>query len=86
MDFVGSISVPYDEFAVLRGRDDVSLVVGPMHGVDLGQMSLERTPRLHDDTRQRLDFSCHGSYCKEWKRGVVMRVSQYTGGHGSFRS
>lgn len=34
--------VPNEELAVLRGRDEVDLVTGPVHSVDLGEVPLER--------------------------------------------
>lgn len=52
VDFVGGVGVPNDELPVLRGRDEVTTVGGPVHGVDLGQMALERAARLHGDARQ----------------------------------
>lgn len=47
MDFVGGVGVPDDELAVLRCRDEVSSVCRPMHGVNLGQVTLERPLGLH---------------------------------------
>lgn len=40
VDLVGGVGVPDDQFAVLRGRHQMSPVGGPVHGVDLGEMSL----------------------------------------------
>lgn len=40
MDFVGGVGVPNDELAVLGGGDEVSPIGRPVHGVDLGEMSL----------------------------------------------
>lgn len=47
MDFVCGVCIPDDELAVLRCRDEVSPVGGPVHGIDFGEMSLERAFRLH---------------------------------------
>ena len=38
MDFVGGIGIPDDELAVLRCRDQVPPISGPMHCIYLGQM------------------------------------------------
>lgn len=51
VDFVGGVGVPDDELAVLRGRDEVPLVLGPVHRVDLGQVAFERASGLHHDSR-----------------------------------
>lgn len=42
---VGREGVPDEELAVLRGGDKVDLVRGPVHGVDLGEVALERAAR-----------------------------------------
>lgn len=47
VDLVGSVGVPDNELSVLRGRDKVPSVGRPVHGVDLGQMTLERPLGLH---------------------------------------
>lgn len=39
VDFVGSVRIPDDEFSVLRCRDKMSLVSGPMHCVYFSEMS-----------------------------------------------
>jgi len=41
MDFICSVGVPDDQLAVLRCRDEVSSVGGPVHGVDFGQVTFE---------------------------------------------
>lgn len=51
MDFVSGVGIPDDELAILRGGDEMSSVLGPVHGVDFGKMTTESTARLHDDTR-----------------------------------
>jgi len=53
MDFVGCHSVPHKEFAVLRGRHQMGFVLGPLHGVDLRQVTLEGTPDLNLDLAAR---------------------------------
>ena len=47
MNLVGSVGIPDDELAVLRSRDKVSSVGGPMHSIDFGEMALEVTSWLH---------------------------------------
>ena len=47
VDFVGGVSIPDDELAVLRGGNEMPSVSRPMHGVDLGQMALQRPLGLH---------------------------------------
>jgi hypothetical protein len=47
VDLVGCVGVPDNELAVLGGGDEVPSVGGPVHGVDLGQMTLESAFRLH---------------------------------------
>lgn len=54
MNLVRGVGIPNDEFSILRGRNEVTTVGGPVHGVNLGQMPLERPARLHTDTRQSL--------------------------------
>ena len=49
MDFVCGISIPDDELSVLGGRDEMSSVSRPVHGVDLGKMAFERSLRLHGE-------------------------------------
>lgn len=61
VDLVGSVGIPDDELAVLRGRDEVALVVGPVHGVNFGEMTLEGPSWLHDDSWQRLNVVGHGA-------------------------
>lgn len=56
MDFVGSVCVPYNELPVLRCGDKVALVDGPMKGVYLRQMALQRASHLHCDSRDGLDI------------------------------
>lgn len=47
VDLVGCVSIPDDELAILGRRNQMPPVRRPVHGVDLGQMSLERSLRLH---------------------------------------
>jgi hypothetical protein len=48
MDFVGCISIPYDEFSILRSRHEVSWGVwSPVHRIDLRQMPSKCPPRPH---------------------------------------
>lgn len=55
VDLVGCVCVPDDELSVLRGRDEMPSVRGPVHGVDFGEMALEGALRLHGEARQSLD-------------------------------
>lgn len=48
MDLVGGVSIPDNELAILRSRDEVSPVGRPVHSVNLGQMTLERPLSLHE--------------------------------------
>lgn len=67
VDLVGGVGVPDDELAVLRRRDEMPPVGRPVHGIDLGQMSLERLPRLHHLVpRERLLLMAGDSL--DWKR------------------
>lgn len=47
VDLVCAVSVPDDKLAVLRSRDEVPSVSGPVHGVDLCEMALESALGLH---------------------------------------
>ena len=58
---VGGVGVPDDELSVLGSRVEVTLVIGPVHGVDLGEMALERPSWLHDDSGQGLHVVGHGA-------------------------
>lgn len=74
VDLVGRVGVPDDELAVLRGRDEVLLVGRPVHGVDLSEVTLERSAGLHDDSRERLDLGC---LCSDyWDVKVIRRARQ----------
>jgi hypothetical protein len=59
---VRRVGVPDDELPVLRGRDEVPLVLRPVHGVDLGEVALEGTSRTHGDPRQGVNFRRHRSH------------------------
>lgn len=47
MDFVCGICIPDDELAVLGGRNKMSPICGPMHGVNLCEMALQCLLCLH---------------------------------------
>ena len=47
MNLVGGVGIPNNKLAVLRGGDKVSAVGRPVHGVDLGQMTLEGALSFH---------------------------------------
>lgn len=49
MHLVGGVGVPDDELSILRGGDEVPLVVGPVHGVDFGQVAFQLTSHFEDD-------------------------------------
>lgn len=72
MYLVGGVSVPDNELAVLGGRDDVPVVGRPVHGVDLGEMTLEGTTDPHDNARQGFDFLSHRS---DWRHRHWKRIS-----------
>ena len=40
----------------------MALVLRPVHRVDLGEMALERSPRLHQHARQRVDLVGHRAH------------------------
>ena len=75
MNFVGCVSIPDDEFTVLRGRDEMSAVLGPMHSVDFGQMTSESsTPagtvsimRVNRDPHMLLNSSGEDEYLHNTK-------------------
>lgn len=48
VDLVGGVGVPDDELAILGGGNEMPPVRGPVHGVNLGQMALERAFSLHE--------------------------------------
>ncbi len=54
MDFVGGVGIPDNEFSILRGRDQMPSVGGPVHSVDLREMAFEIPPWLHAYARERL--------------------------------
>ena len=76
MDFICCVSVPDDELTVLRGGYEVSTVIGPVHGVDFGQVTPECPPWAHYDSWKRVDLSGHSANCRNgekksvfWKEG-----------------
>ena len=62
VDLVGRVGVPDDEFPVLRGGDEVSLVLRKVHGVDFSEMAFERPSRPHGDTWEWIEVVGHGAY------------------------
>lgn len=61
MDLVGGVGIPDDELSILGSRDKVTLVAGPVHGVNLGEVTFERSSWLHDNSGQRFDVVGHSS-------------------------
>ena len=61
MNFVGSVRIPNNELAILRGRDEVATVSSPVHGVDLRKVTLERAARLHHDAGERVNLCSHSA-------------------------
>ena len=59
MDLVGGVCIPDDKLAVLRGGYEMPAVGGPVHSVDLGEMTTESTTGTHDDARESGDFVRH---------------------------
>ena len=41
------VGIPYNKFAILGGRHKVPRIRTPMHGINLGKMSPERTSGTH---------------------------------------
>lgn len=60
--FIGCVSVPNDEFSILRGGNEMSSVGGPMHGINFGEMASEGSSRTHDDSGQSFDICSHSSH------------------------
>ena len=52
-------SIPDDQFAVLRGRDEVALVRAPIDAEDLGAVAFEATPDLDVEALDRFDVFRH---------------------------
>lgn len=64
VDLVGGVCVPNDQLSILGGRDKMPSVGGPVHGVDLGQMTFEGPLRLHGHAREGLDsLLCYIANC-----------------------
>lgn len=47
VDLVCAVGVPDNELAILRSRDEMPSVSGPVHGIDLCEMALESALGLH---------------------------------------
>lgn len=47
VDLIGGVSVPDDELAILRSRNQMPSVGRPVHSINLGEMALERPLGLH---------------------------------------
>ena len=56
MNFVGAVTVPYYQLAILAGRDQVPAVTRPVHGVYLGQVTSQRPPHPHLNPPYRLQL------------------------------
>ena len=70
---VGAVAVPHDQLPVLRGRDQVPAVRGPVHGVDLGQVTSQSLPRPHLDPPDLLHRSdCVLQSCVAFLFSVVL--------------
>lgn len=50
MDLVRSVGIPNDELSILRGGDEMASVSGPVHGVDLGEVTFKRASGLHSNS------------------------------------
>ena len=57
MDLVCGVGVPNDQFAVLRGGNEVSAICGPVHGVNLREMALEGASSAHENSWETVDIS-----------------------------
>lgn len=80
VDFVRRVRVPDDEFAVLGGRDEVALVRGPVHRVDLCEVAFERAARAHDDAGEGLEVFGHGAHCENPTLAKIRGVKRGWGG------
>ena len=61
MNFVGAVTVPDYQLAILTGRDQVPAVTRPVHGVYLGQVTTQCPPGSHVESTngfQLLDLLC----------------------------
>ena len=66
VDLVGCDAVPHNKLAVLRGAHEMVGIGGPVHGVDLREMPLQRPPDLDLVVfGQRRDVSRHILHCKK---------------------
>lgn len=57
MDLVGCVGIPDDQLAVLRSRNQMSSIRGPVHSVDLCKMALQDFASLHADSRQSISIA-----------------------------
>jgi len=64
VNFVGSVSIPDDEFTILRGGYEMSPICSPVHSINLRKMAPEGAPGAHHNARESIDFSSHGTHCK----------------------
>lgn len=85
VDLVGRVGVPDDELAVLRGGHEVTLVLGPVHGVDFGEVTLEGSSRSHGYPREGVDFGRHGTDWGETRkeREDARKGEKHAGQEGS---
>lgn len=74
MNLVCCVRVPNDQLSILRGRHQMSSVRRPVHGVDLGQVTLERSLRLHQlvSGDRIVGLLRHGAHCRNV--GVSIQV------------
>lgn len=72
MDLVCGVGIPDDELSILRGGNEMATVGGPVHGVNLGEVTFKRASGLHSNSWQGI--------------GVVLRdLADWTGTYESVR-
>lgn len=49
MDLVCSVGIPNNELSVLRSRNEMASVSGPVHGVNLGEVTFKGASGLHSN-------------------------------------
>ena len=80
MNLVGRVGIPDDELSILGSRNEMTLVGGPVHGVNLGEVSTEGATRAHHNTGEGGNFIGHcphyaheGSRTAQHKRRGYLR-------------
>lgn len=50
MDLICGVGIPDDELSVLRSRNEMAPVGGPVHGINLGEVTFQCTSGLHSNS------------------------------------